>query len=474
MNALVAVLHFVALGALGFGLAALCTRRSDGTPRGGLFLLSLAPGFAFVINGCVAFARLYTGAFAVGTTTCAYVVLAAAVCLLCARRGAFPRQWCARTGPWSPIVRRIAIVGGIMCAVVWTASIVNEPEGGSDAWQNWNLKARFLWSAGAQWRALFGPDVAVWNPNYPLLLPLNTAEGFTLAGDDSCLVPIAIATCFALALALLLLSACTELGANAPTALCLLLVTPCFLPFATRQYADVEMSYFFLAGSVALFFALRDAHVGDFFLAGVWASAAAFTKNEGVPFALGIGATALLSTVVACARARHARPALRAIACAAGLATVGWAWVLFNLRIAPQALAVGRGTVASLVLPPDWPARAGKTFLWIAEALAKPSMWALLPIACAAAWFGTRAPRSRERSAAGFAVVPLLLVLGAYCAFAVQSSEDAEWLVTGSVGRVLFQLWPGFLFLAAARTMARSDAGASPERGFSTDTGGSA
>ncbi len=474
MNAFTAVLHLVALAALGFALAALCTRRGDGAPRGGVFLLALAPGFAFAINGCVAFARLYTGAFGVGTTTYAYVVLAAAVCLLCVRRGAFPRQWYARTEPWSPIVRRMAVVGGILCAVVWTASIANEPEGASDAWQNWNLKARFLWSAGPEWRALFGPDVAVANPSYPMLLPLNTAEGFTLAGGDSCLVPIAIAGCFAVALAVLLWTACTELGAGAPAALCLLLVTPCAMPFAARQYADVEMSYYFLAGSVALFFALRDVRTGDFFLAGVWASAAAFTKNEGVPFALGIGAAVLLSSVTACVRERQARPALRALACAAGLATVGWAWLLFNLRLAPHGLAVENNAVASLALPPDWAVRAGKTCLWTAEALAKPSMWALLPIACAAAWFGTRAPRSRERAAAGFTVMPLLLVLGAYFAVVVQSSKDAEWLVTGSVGRVLFQVWPGFLFLAAARTMAPCDAGAARERGLPLDTGGSA
>jgi hypothetical protein len=464
MSTALAVVHVVSLGLLGFALAALLARRGDGSPRGGLFVLSLAPGFAFVINGCVTFARLYTGAFGVGAMTGAYVVLAGAACILCARRGLFPREWRPRAGLLSPIVRRLSIVAGTLCVVIWIAFVVNEPEGPADVWQNWNLKARFLWSAGPEWRALFGAGFAVANPSYPILLPLNTVAFFALAGDDSCLVPLAIAACFSLALAGLLWTACAEAGGDGRAALCLLVLTPCFAPYAARQYADLEMSYFFLAGTIALFCALRNARAADFFLAGMWASAAAFTKNEGVPFLAGVGGMALLSGLVACVRGRRMRPVLQALACAAGMATAGWALWIFKTRVAPLALAVGSTPVANMALPPEWPVRMGNICVWIAEALAKPSMWALLPVACAAAWFGGRAPRSPARASAAIACMPLSLVLGAYFAVAVTSPDDAEWLVTGSVGRVIFQVWPGFLFLAAARTIAPIDS--APARGL--------
>jgi hypothetical protein len=456
MSAALLLIHTSSLALLGVALAALLARRPDGAPRGGWYVLALAPGFAFVVNGCATWVRLYTGAFGVGAQTIACVALAAGALAFCARRRAFPREWRARGGRASPIVRRLLAVGVVLCAAIWVCFVANEPEGPADAWQDWNLKARFLWSAGDGWRALFTGGIAVANPSYPLLLPLNTASFFAVLGDDTCLVPIAIAACFTVALAGLLWAACAELGGGARVATCLLVLTPCFAPYAARQYADVEVAYFFLAATAALFTGLREGRGADFFLAGLWAGAAAFTKNEGIAFLAGLAAVALACTFGAAVRERRVRPLRGLLACAAGMAAVGWALWLFKARVAPLALAVEATPVLHLTLPSDWASRAGLTCAWSAWALVKPSMWAFLPVALVAAWWSGRAPRVRRASGAAWACAPLVGVLVVYFGVVLTSPEDAEWLVTGSVGRVLFQVWPGFLFLATTTTIAPS------------------
>ncbi|HAK95026.1 MAG TPA: hypothetical protein DCM87_08495 [Planctomycetes bacterium] len=453
MSALLAVVHLVSLCALGFALASLLARRPGGAPRGGLFVLSVAPGIAFLINGCATFARLYTGAFGPETQALVCIALGAAALAYCIRRRAFPAEWRARAEPASPIERRLTLVGGVLCAVIWIAFVAGDPEGPVDAWRNWNLKARFMWSAPESWRALFGPDFPGTNADYPILLPLNTAALFTLAGDDTCLAPITIAACFTIALVGLMRAACAELGGGR-TAWCLLLMTPCLAPYAARQYADVEMSYFLLAGTAALFFALRDGGARDYLLAGVWAGAAAFTKNEGLPYLAGAGAAAAAGALAACARRRNARPFGGFLACLAGMAAGGSALWLFKADVARHAFAIETMPIAVLGVPPDLPARAGTMCLRILAVLAKPSVWALLPVAIAAVWAGTRVAPGGRGGAAALAGAPLAFVLAAYCAVVLIAPVDPDWLVSGSAGRVIFQVWPGFLFLWAARTIA--------------------
>ena len=91
----------------------------------------------------------------------------------------------ARTG--SPLqiltiaIFSIALVSSLISLAV---AFLKEPHGRWDAWLIWNMHARFLFRGGDHWRDAFasGLDWSHWD--YPLLLPLSIARGWTYAGGE--------------------------------------------------------------------------------------------------------------------------------------------------------------------------------------------------------------------------------------------------------------------------------------------------
>src|SRR5205807_5392008 len=86
------------------------------------------------------------------------------------------------------------------CAVAAAAlidHIARYPDGGNDAFIIWNLRARWLFRAGADFRSAFSPEILFWtHQDYPLLLPGLVARGFALLGHESRAVPAVAAVLF--------------------------------------------------------------------------------------------------------------------------------------------------------------------------------------------------------------------------------------------------------------------------------------
>ncbi len=94
--------------------------------------------------------------------------------------------------------RLVRAVAAALAVTMFLGAIAYNPHGEEGAWSIWNLRARFLFRAGAFWRDAFSSDLGWSHPDYPLLLPGLVALCWKLTGQESTDAPIAIAFLFAL------------------------------------------------------------------------------------------------------------------------------------------------------------------------------------------------------------------------------------------------------------------------------------
>jgi hypothetical protein len=186
----------------------------------------------------------------------------------------------------------IVLAAGVMAfglaSVAFAADTAVMPHGDWDAWAIWNLRARFLYRGyPGYWRDGFSPMLAWSHIDYPLLLPLSVARGWSFLGRESTAVPAALGAIFALS---------TVLGAAGSVArvrsatrgwltAVAILACPAFVKYSSAQCADVPLAFFILATFVSMFRAVEaPSDRSAWLLAGASAGLAAWTKNEGALF----------------------------------------------------------------------------------------------------------------------------------------------------------------------------------------------
>jgi hypothetical protein len=187
--------------------------------------------------------------------------------------------------PYLRLAQVACIVGVPICGIAFVLGALASPHGEWDAWAIWNLRARFLFRAGAHWGEAFDPLMNWSHPDYPLLLPGAIARSWRFVGRESTIVPIVIENLFTFATAGLLAGSVAKLrgGAAGLLAGLVLLCSDYSLRHGAYQYADTPLAFFILATIVLTIFHLRDPSKprAPIVLAGLCASCAAWTKNEG-------------------------------------------------------------------------------------------------------------------------------------------------------------------------------------------------
>jgi hypothetical protein len=190
--------------------------------------------------------------------------------------------------PLPPPVAAALLVAAIVAAYVWLEHSFRYPEGDWDAWGIWNVKARFLLRGGAEgWTRLLAEVGGIQNPDYPLLLPLTVAQGWSVAGRETTLVPAAAALGSGILGVASVGFGVAVLRGRAAGALAaaVLLATPRFLSSTWSQLADVPLALFGGAAAVAAALALeapdRRLALRRLALAGALASFGILVKNEG-------------------------------------------------------------------------------------------------------------------------------------------------------------------------------------------------
>lgn len=306
----------------------------------------------------------------------------------------------------------------------------SHPHGDWDAYAIWNCRARFLYSAGADWACAFSEPWS--HPDYPLLVPVAVVRLWTLAGHPGQWAPQLLSAAFWVATQLFLSAWLWRGGRPTAALFCgCLLPLPGYLDQVSALYADVPLSFFLLAVPLLL----GPAPV----LAGLCAGLAAWTKSEGVLPVLWGGLWLL--------RGRRAKDlAWFALGCLPGLATL----LAFKLSFQLAALS-WLTTSHPLTQMADLSRLKLVLSHWLWRACgggALASLHGLLWLAVAAVGLDRR----RSFQASHFF---LLATTASYLWIYWISPYPLAWHLETSCDRLLLQLWP--LSLACALSLLEID-----------------
>jgi hypothetical protein len=345
---------------------------------------------------------------------------------------------------------------------MWVLRFGDRPLGFWDAFAIWNLKARFFsLESGAHWLRAFSETISWSHTDYPLMLPLSVARLWTYAAAPDQAIPALLAALFALLLGALLFGAVdSERGRTMGFLAALaLLATPALMGQVAWQLADIPMS-FFLVSALALVVASRRNGKTGFrwlVLAGVLAGAAAWTKNEGLLFALAIGLGLVVADFVESVRrvpGSHEAAnehGIIEVARRAALFVIGLALPLGFLLV--MKLAVGGENDLATDVSADsfgrifeWARHEqilvsfARTLLILAEApllvmILGLCLWTLI-------W-----KRTGERIRIMPGVIALGFQLAGYYFVYLVTERDLAWHLDTSNLRLFVQLWPSVLLL---------------------------
>jgi len=406
--------------------------------------LATAGGLGLGIASCAYFVALVLQGGSLASVALLDGALAAAsVALWWMRRS--DRHVRVPSPPWSGLDRwllALCLIWAAASAALFTAVTLAQPVGNMDAWLTWNARARFFFRAGGAWRrSLEGYDN---HPDYPLLLPSAVAHGWRWLGDSEQAVPILIAAVFTGATYLLLGGTVASLRgrtAGLLAALCLL-ATCGFVARGTWLYADIPLSYFFLASLALLaYWEVRAApQVGALVWAGLACGCAAWTKNEGLVFLLAIAAVRLPALLRREQRDWRAVGAF-ALGAAPPLALVAF----FKISVAARNDIFADQVLGDFLARAADPARLLEIAGFLTTMLINSrSAWLLLALPLFVVLMG-RTPDTPARAAAGHVVAVVGLVAAAYGTVYAITPYEARWHLSTSLDRVLFHLWPSAL-----------------------------
>jgi hypothetical protein len=361
--------------------------------------------------------------------------------------------------PWTWALLLLAAAGlALFLADFQTASAAN-PSGEWDALSIWNLRADFMAGGPETWRRavsseLGGHMTGSAHPGYPLFLSGFLALQFVAGADaSSTMIPIVASLLFSLAPFLLLGAALASRKSVALGAMgwLILLCSEVFASQAASQYSDLLQGFAFLAALILLDRA-TDSSPRLLFAAGLALGLVAWTKNEGLPFAL------------------------------AALAMAGWrfrssaGWVLLGSAPGLLALVVlklfyvqGResmfpATVAEMISKLAQPGRWWQALLGFGKAIVDAGTpWAHPVILMAALVLALRFVPVPERRLLWPLWIPVAATAAAEYGLYLITTADMDWHISTSVERLLAQLWPPLIWLVLAMLHAPEEYFRDPE-----------
>jgi hypothetical protein len=322
---------------------------------------------------------------------------------------------------------------------------IQEPHGQWDAWATWNLRARYLFQAGAHWRETFTRLVESTNPDYPLLLPTSVAQGWYFIGKDSQVIPILIGFLFTFSTVAILYSF-TRIHRNrfqAQFASFVLLCSPLFLNQGSAQIADIPLSCYYLMtiGFLVSAEIRLEGRKEQLILAGISTGFAAWTKNEGNLFLL-IVITIALAHSLQGSKEKLLRSGYIFFGTIPALLCV----VIFKLFVSSSGYVLMKGTSAFLGGVTDLKRALylAQQFLYQAVNIGKLKVSLLFLLLLYAVFLGIRKEQVRSIT------VPLaniLLCLVGYYFFYLITPLDYRWQASTSLERLFLQTLPSVLFL---------------------------
>lgn len=403
----------------------------------------LAAGLGSGISSLIYFAKLIclgggqSHAVLFGETSC----LAALVFFGWSRRrrlepGQQPKRFEEVSSRW--VVALFVMLLGLAIYSFVTSSITR-PHGEGDAIAIWNLRARLLFDSGVAWRQAFAPEFAGTHPDYPLLIPGLIARTWEYVGLRSVAVPAAIGFGFTFGTVALLWTALRALGRQHGGWLAagLLLGSPVYIAAGASQYADVPLSFFFLAATTLLCLHQKRSEIDRplVYLAGFALGLGAWTKNEGLLFLLVVPVCHAWSMRRGGRRVLLAE--LGALALGASPALLALIW--FKMCLVPQNDLLARLTIDAVLERSTTALR----YQEIAGAFLQ-EIWALEPAVLVVLVYIVLAHR---RCRVALCAIPAFMLVGHFTVYLLMSAS-LSWHLATSLPRLFQQLLPLVLFAA--------------------------
>jgi hypothetical protein len=357
-----------------------------------------------------------------------------------------------------PVTRGAIAVLGVL-TLAWIVSFICNnsvrPHGSWDAVSTWNLDARFLASGSERWQAFIRHgDLCAYHGDYPLLLPSTVARLWSLTGSIEPAVGALVAFWFAAAAILLCGGGvgCMRGTTQGLLAIVALLGTGDFVEQSSTQYADIPLAAYMLAAAVALGLAEERRHSSTRWLlvAGATAGFAAWTKNEGIPFAVAVIALCIGRAMRHADVSGRVRPVVPLLT---GLALPLLLLIHFKRGLAPENDLLSEQTVSAALARLSSVGRYLTATAGIIEAMVGMAKGLLFALPLYLAVMG-RTESTRGKAAARSTLVIYAIMLTVYCGVYLTTPRPLEWQLETSARRLLLQLWPGVLFAYFLRVAA--------------------
>jgi len=328
----------------------------------------------------------------------------------------------------------------------WTQS---RPQGAYDAWGIWNRSARFIYRDPENWQATLSPDL-YWgtHPDYPLLVPLNVAWGWSAIGHETPRTPMVQSAFFLAANLLLMFSSIymTRTLGQASLATLVMVSTPVFISFGYGQIADSPLAFFILATTTLIYMYFKFDQPKYLILAGFIAGLGAWTKNEGLLFAV----VSLFALFLAPGREEFSR-GLRWYAL--GLLIPMIVVLYFKIALAPSSdlFAIGENNTSLLARVLDF-SRYWIIIRAVVKTLFTYAGWPIsifIQMAVYALIMRVDGSKVSRHGALVIAVAVILQLFG-YFAIYVVTPHDLVWHLNSALGRLIFHIFPTTVFLLFA------------------------
>jgi hypothetical protein len=323
----------------------------------------------------------------------------------------------------------------------------HDPHGKFDAWLMWNLKARLLFHGGTQWSYVFSKDLILTSPDYPLLLSAAIFRMWVIIGTDSIAVPIIIAGFFTFgSIFLIQQGLCILRGQNhGNLAAIFMLMATQYVKIGTYQYADVPLAFFILATIILL--TLKEkyplAAFRIMFLAGLAASCAAWTKNEGLLFlALMISVLIIFNILIK----KQRRSIIEFFFFLLGLAPILSIEIFFKMRFAPPNDLVNLNNLSNIFSYLVQLDRYQQIFLKFAKKVFLFNDGIIFLMVVYLLFSGLDKDFFNRRTLSPLVTLLGLLFCGYFLSFLI-STYDLKWHLNSALYRLIIHFWPSWVFL---------------------------
>jgi len=352
------------------------------------------------------------------------------------------------------------IILSIITIISFVLRLLNDPHGSWDAWNIYNLGARFIYRGSAEWATAFSNPYDWSLPDYPLLIQGNVARIWSYAGYETLMAPVLQAFLFISATVILIVFSVSRLQNKNQGLIAgmVLLGTPFFIYSGSSLVADVPVGFYILATVVLYCFIDEgpEKKPGLVLFCGVMAGFAAWTKNEGLLLIISICFARFIVITLQKGPGAFFKEALLFTA---GLTPVLIIIAYFKFHLASPNISYLKDQLASpvtLIFNQDFNVllnsltnikkyiMIGKTFLIKFYELEK---WMLIVFPVFILLMGRSDKKQNNPGIYTSLLILTTMICGYFTVFLVYPLDNLEWLLEITVERLFLQILPSLIFV---------------------------